>query len=202
MESAAGYIGDMHADFRSELAANTKAEIVANFTSRAKHADQTQDSLWNLAIEAGAPAATDYTVAMRYLSGYEMFADVMIDFSLARWTNTSPPLVPEEISAARDRVQGSGGRDSESEDKGDEKDALTKKNLRRVTKRPGVPKWTITLNKVITKLWGEEEEPPEAARMIWKVIIKLDVNGREHVNKRAKEDKKRAKKKAKKDKKK
>ena len=49
---------------------------------------------------------------------------------------------------------------------------------------------------MITKLCGEEEEPPEAARMIWRVIIKLDANGKEHISKRAKEDKKKAKKKA------
>ena len=202
MEAAAGYIGEMSADFWSELATSTRAEIVANFTSRAKHAGQTQDSLWNLAIEAGAPAATDYTGAMRFLSAYEMFADVMIDFSLASWTKTLPPLIPEEIGAARERVQGSAGRDSEKDDKEDKKDAPTRKNLRRVKKRTGVPKWTIKLAKVITKLWGEEEEPPEAARMIWRVIIKLDANGRDHISKRAKEDKKKAKKKAKKDKKK
>uniref|UniRef100_A0A7S1JEW6 Ubiquitin-like domain-containing protein n=1 Tax=Eutreptiella gymnastica TaxID=73025 RepID=A0A7S1JEW6_9EUGL len=65
LEAAAGYIGEVHSDFWGSLQSTTKAEVVANFTTRAKNAGKTQDTLWNLAVEAGAPAATEYAVAMR-----------------------------------------------------------------------------------------------------------------------------------------
>mmetsp|Transcript_110499 Transcript_110499/g.191509 ORF Transcript_110499/g.191509 Transcript_110499/m.191509 type:complete len:95 (+) Transcript_110499:302-586(+) len=76
---------------------------------------------------------------MRYLSGYEMFANVMIDFTLARWADTPPPLIPKDVAAAKNQVQGSGGKNSESKNgDGETKYTdLTRRNLRRVKKRAG-----------------------------------------------------------------
>ena len=166
-------------------------------------AGQNQDTLWNLAVEAGAPANADYQLAMRFLSGYEMYANVTLEFGLARWSEQPPPMIPDEVPGARAKALGTRGG-SETEDTDDEKGytTLTKKSLKRIKKRAGAPKWTIRLAKVIQQLWGEDEEPAEAAVLVWKVIIKLDVSGKEHLKGRAKEDKKKAKRRAKKDKKK
>ena len=113
-------------------------------------------------------------------------------------------MVPDEVPRARAKALGAEDKGSETEDTDDEKGyaTLTKRNLKRIRKRAGAPKWTIRLAKVIHQLWGEEEEPAEAAVLVWKVIIKLDVSGKEHLKGRAKEDKKKAKRKAKKEKKK
>ena len=73
-----------------------------------------------------------------------------------------------------------------------------KKDVKRIRNRPGAPRWTIKLAKAIAEVWGDKKEPGTAERKMWKVILACDSSGREHVEGKAKEDKKRAKRKEKK----
>ena len=75
---------------------------------------------------------------------------------------------------------------------------LTRKDLKRIRKRPGAPRWTIKLAKAIAEVWGDKKEPGPAEKRVWKVILAFDSSGKEHIEGKAKEDKKRVKKKEKK----
>ena len=73
---------------------------------------------------------------------------------------------------------------------------LTRKNLKRITKRPGAPRWTIRLAKAIAEVWGDKKDPGPAEKKMWKVIC--DSSGKEHIESKAKEEKKKARRKEKK----
>ena len=111
----------------------------------------------------------------------------------------------EEAGAGAGEREGGGGPAAAEED---EEDELTYKepsfkNARWMRKRPGAPRWTVKLCRLVERLM-EAEESETATEVstiiddVWQLLLDCDKSGKDAVKAKIKEVKKRNKKKAKK----
>ena len=173
---------------------------MADFTRRMQAAD--------VSIEAAkAPARSlgmevnEYKEAAQALAGFEAWGWMVIDWAGPRWLH-NPEMRPEWAVQAQTRENKEVEASSDKEGKPYEE--LTIKNLKTMRRRKGAPRWTQRLAKVVTKAWeGAETEPPNIKAMeLWKVMLRCDAQGKEHLKKKHKEDKRKEKRREKKAKKK
>ena len=68
-----------------------------------------------------------------------------------------PPVTAGGSSAATLTGNSAAAADMKEEEAGHGKVDLTHKNLKRIRKRPGAPRWTVWLAKVVAKVWGDKK---------------------------------------------
>jgi len=197
---ACGYVLEERQRFWSALPAERRKRLVADFTKRMQAAhvsiEQVKAAAQSLGVEVSG-----YKDAAQTLAGFEVWDWMVIDWAGPRWLH-NPETKPDWATRAKD--QENEEEENSSTEEGKPYETLTLKNLKTMRKRKGAPRWTQKLAKIITGAWeGEETEPPKIqAEELWKVMLRCDTQGKDHLKKKHKEDKRKEKRKEKKAKKK